>query len=57
MDESNPNLNAALEGVDESKRSTLKRLFGTGVFVVPVVASFAMAALSVDGILHTAAAS
>ncbi len=57
MDESNPNLHAALEGVDESKRSTLKRLFGTGVFVVPVVASFAMAALSVDGILHTAAAS
>ena len=56
MDEGNLNLNAALEGVDESKRSTLKRLIGTGAFVVPVVASFAMAALSVDGFFHTAAA-
>ncbi len=56
MDEINPNLKAALEGVDESKRSTLKRLIGTGAFVVPVVASFAMAALSVDGFFHTAAA-
>ncbi len=57
MDENNPNLKAALEGVDESKRSTLKRLIGTGAFVVPVVASFAMAALSVDGIFHSAGAS
>ncbi len=53
MDETNPHLNAALEGVDESKRSTLKRLIGTGA----VVASFAMAALSVDGFFHAAAAS
>ena len=57
MDECDLNLNAALEGVDESKRSTLKRLIGTGAFVVPVVASFAMAALSVDGIFHSAGAS
>ncbi len=57
MDETNPHLNAALEGVDESKRSTLKRLIGTGAFVVPAVASFAMAALSVDGFFHAAAAS
>ncbi len=56
MDERYLNLNAALEGVDESKRATLKRLIGTGAFVVPVVASFAMAALSVDGFFHTAAA-
>jgi hypothetical protein len=56
MDENDLNLSAALEGVDESKRSTLKRLIGTGAFVVPVVASFAMAALSVDGFFHTAAA-
>jgi hypothetical protein len=49
MDENDLNLSAALEGVDESKRSTLKRLIGTGAFVVPVVASFAMAVLSVDG--------
>ncbi len=48
MDKIKPNLKDALEGVDESKRSTLKRLIGTGAFVVPVVASFAMAALSVD---------
>ena len=57
MDKSVSNLNAALEGVDESKRSTMNRLIGTGAFVVPVVASFAMAALSVDGFLHTAAGS
>ena len=41
MEKSDPNLEAALEGVDESKRSTLKRLVGTGVFVAPIVASFA----------------
>ncbi|MGC2516660.1 MAG: hypothetical protein WA383_19230 [Terriglobales bacterium] len=57
MDENDSNLNAALEGVDESKRATLKRLIGAGAFVAPVVASFAMAALSVDGFFHAAAAS
>jgi hypothetical protein len=56
MDDSNPNLNAALEGVDESKRSTLRRLIGTSAFVVPVVATVAMSALSVDGMLHASAA-
>jgi len=54
MDESNPNLNAALEGVDESKRSTLRRLIGTGAFIAPIVASFAMAGLTVE---HAAAQS
>ncbi len=49
-------LNGALEGVDESKRSTLKRLIGTGAFVGPIIASFTMAGLSVDGYLHSAAA-
>jgi hypothetical protein len=34
----------------------LKRLIGTGVYVVPVVASFSMATLSVDGIFMNAAA-
>ena len=53
MDE---NLNGALDGIDESKRSTLKRLVGTGAFVGPIIASFTMAGLSVDGYLHAAAA-
>jgi hypothetical protein len=57
MEKSNPSHDEALEGVDENKRATLKRLIGTGAFVVPTVATFAMAALSVDGFLHTAAAS
>jgi len=50
------NLNGALDGIDESKRSTLKRLVGTGAFVGPIIASFTMAGLSVDGYLHAAAA-
>jgi hypothetical protein len=46
----------AVEGVHETRRDALKRLIGTGAYVVPVVASFSMTALSVDGFLHTAAA-
>jgi hypothetical protein len=57
MGESNPELEAGLERVDETRRAALKRLIGTGAYVVPVVASFAMAALSVDGFMNTAAAS
>ena len=57
MDESNPEHKAALEGVPETRRAALKRLIGTGAYAVPVVASFSMAALSVDGFLHTAVAS
>ena len=56
MNDNNQDLDAALEGVDESKRSTLRRLIGTGAFVVPVVATVTMSALSVDGMLHAAAA-
>jgi hypothetical protein len=47
MDESNRNLEIALDGVDEPKRTTLSRLV-SGAFVAPVVASFAMAGLSID---------
>jgi hypothetical protein len=44
MDES------TLQGVDETKRATLRRLMG-GAFVTPVVASFAMSGLSIDSAL------
>jgi hypothetical protein len=54
MDESNPNLKAALEGVDESKRSALKRLIGGGAFATPIVASFAMGGLTVDALAQGA---
>jgi hypothetical protein len=56
MDESNPEHKAVLEGATETRREALKRLIGTGAYIVPVVASFSMAALSVDGFLNTAAA-
>jgi hypothetical protein len=56
MDEGNPEQKAALEGANPTRRATLKRLIGTGAYVVPVVASFSMTALSVDGFLQTAAA-
>jgi len=35
MDETNLNLDAALEGVDESKRWALRRLILKGAFVTP----------------------
>jgi hypothetical protein len=50
LDKSNPNLDAALEGVDESKRSALKRLIGGGAFATPIVVSFAMGGLTVDAL-------
>jgi hypothetical protein len=56
MNDDSPNLNGALEGLDESKRNTLKRLIGTGAFIAPVVVSFAMAELSIDAFMHVAAA-
>jgi hypothetical protein len=56
MDESNPSINDALKGVDEDKRSTLKRLIGTGAFVGPVVVSFTMADLTIDAFMHAASA-
>jgi hypothetical protein len=48
MDESSKNLEAALEGVDKEKRATLRRLVVEGAFVTPIVASFAMAGLTID---------
>ena len=50
------NLGGALEGLDQNKRSTLKRLIGSGAFVTPVIVSFAMADLSIDAFMHVAAA-
>jgi hypothetical protein len=49
-DESNRNLDTALDGIDEAKRATLRRLIVKGAFVTPVVASFAMAGLSIDDV-------
>ena len=56
MDENNPNLNAALEQVDEGKRATLRRLIGTGAFMGPIIVSFAMGDLSIDAFMHAASA-
>ena len=42
------NLDAALHGIDESKRATLRRLIVKGAFVTPIVASFAMSGLTVE---------
>jgi len=50
MDETNLNLDAALEGVDESKRWALRRLILKGAFVTPIVASVAMSGLTVEAV-------
>ena len=52
-----PEQEAALEGVPETRRAALQRLVRMGTYVVPAVASFSMSALSIDGFMHTAAAS
>ena len=54
MDRNDDSLDAALEGVDEGKRSTLRRLIRTGAFVAPIIASFAMSGLTIE---HAAAQS
>jgi hypothetical protein len=56
MGNENQTFNGALDGLDEGKRVTLKRLIGTGAFVGPVVVSFTMADLSIDAFMHVAAA-
>jgi hypothetical protein len=56
MTENTPDLDGALEGFDEGRRATLKRLIQSGAFVAPVVVSFAMADLSVDAFMHAASA-
>jgi hypothetical protein len=47
MTEQNPNVETALEGLDQNKRRTLRRLIGGTAFIGPVVASFAMQAMSI----------
>ena len=42
------NLDAALHGIDDAKRATLRRLIVKGAFVTPIVASFAMSGLTVE---------
>jgi hypothetical protein len=42
-----PNIEAALEGLDQNKRRTLRRLMGGTAFIGPVVASFAMQGMSI----------
>jgi hypothetical protein len=54
MDERDENLDAALHGIDESKRATLRRLIVKGAFVTPIVASFAMSGLTVEVAAQTA---
>ena len=56
MTDEDPNLDAALDNVEESRRAALKRLIGSAAFVAPVVVSFTMADLSVDAFMHAAAA-
>jgi hypothetical protein len=56
MDDNQRNLDAALTGLDEDKRSTLKRLIGTGAFVGPMIVSFTMADLTIDAFMHAASA-
>jgi hypothetical protein len=52
----NPEQQAALEGVPETRREALQRLIGMGAYVVPAVVTVPISALSIDGFLHTAAA-
>ena len=53
----NPGQEASLEGVSETRRVALRRLIGMGAYVVPAVTTISMSALSIDGFMHTAAAS
>ena len=56
MTKAMPNTKMLSKGCMRTRRDALKRLIGTGAYAVPVVASFSMTALSVDGFLQTAAA-
>ena len=44
----NPNTDEQLRGLDQKKRDTLKRLGLGAAFVVPVVASFSLEALTIS---------
>ncbi len=48
MEGANQNVDAALQGIDEAKRATLRRLIVKGAFMAPIVASFAMSGLTVE---------
>jgi endosialidase-like protein len=48
MDQSNRNIDTALEGIDMNRRENLRRMVLKGAFVTPIVASFAMAGLTID---------
>jgi hypothetical protein len=48
MTEKNSNVERAIEGLDGSKRDTLRRLVTGTAFVAPVVASFAMDGLTIS---------
>ena len=51
MSENHLNIDAALEGVDNSKRATLRKLVIGSAFVVPAVTTFAL-----DGLLNASTA-
>src|SRR6266446_4413196 len=48
MDEINRNVDAALDGIDENRRDNLRRMILKSAFVTPIVASFAMAGLTIE---------
>jgi Chaperone of endosialidase len=48
MQDADQNLDAILQGIDDDRRATLRRLIVKGAFVVPIVASFAMSGLTVE---------
>jgi hypothetical protein len=43
-----PELDAALESIDEAKRETVRRIVLGAAFAIPVVASFAIDGLTVN---------
>jgi hypothetical protein len=47
MADQDPNVEAALEGLDQGKRETLRRLIAGSAFAGPVVVSFAMQGISI----------
>jgi hypothetical protein len=48
MQDADQSLDAILQGIDDDRRATLRRLIVKGAFVAPIVASFAMSGLTVD---------
>jgi len=48
MSEKNAHIDEALEGLDQDKRDTLRRLVRGTAFAAPIVASFAMQGISIN---------